>query len=127
MQLSTQVMQRPLASDSRRVRQGIRTVTGYNSSGSTHAQSPSLRDDLNPNKTTGPDVVPGRVLKHCAGELTAVLTHLFYTSLLQASVPACLKTATIIHPVPKQSAIRSLNDYRPVALALVFRKWYWET
>lgn len=127
--------------------QGIRTITGYNSS--THAQSSSLPDDLNcffarfdyadniraqqgpsppvltlsphdvrqtlqhinPSKATGPDGVPGRVLKHCAGELTAVLTDLFNTSLLQASVPTCLKTATII-PVPKQSAIRSLNDYR---------------
>ena len=98
--------------------QGIRTITGYNSSGSTHAHSPSLPDDLNcffarfdranntdktraqqdpslpvltlnphdmrqtlkhinPNKATVPDGVPGRVLKHCAGELTAVLTDLF--------------------------------------------------
>ena len=152
------------SSDSRRVWQGIRTVTGYNSSSSTHAQSPSLPDDLNcffarfdrtdnsdnmraqqepsppvltlsphdvrrtlqhinPKKATGPDGVPGRVLKHCAAELTAVLTDLFNTSLLQASVPTCLKTATII-PVPKQSAIRSLNDYRPVALTPVVMKCF---
>lgn len=142
--------------------QGIRTITGYNSS--THAQSSSLPDDLNCffarfdctdssdniraqqgpsppvltlcphdvrrtlqhinlNKATGPDEVPGRVLKHCARELTAVFTDLFNTSLLQASVPTCLKTATII-PVPKQSAIRSLNDYRPVALTPVVMKCF---
>ncbi|CAL8367523.1 unnamed protein product [Gadus morhua 'NCC'] len=34
------------SSDSRRVWKGFRTVTGYNSSSSSHAQSPSLPDDL---------------------------------------------------------------------------------
>ena len=52
-----------------------------------------------------------------------VLTDLFNTSLLQASVSMCLKTATII-PVPKQSAIRSLNDYRSVALTPVVMKCF---
>ena len=40
--------------------------------------------------------------------LTPLLRDLFTTSLLQASVPTCLKTATII-PVPNQSAIRPLR------------------
>ncbi len=152
------------SSDSRRVWQGIKTITGYNSTSSTHAQSSSFPDDLNrffarfdctdssdntwaqqgpsppvltlsphdvrrtlqhinPNKATGPDGVPGRVLKYCAGELTAVLTDLFNISLLQASVPTCLRSATII-PVPKQSAIRSLNDYRPVALTPLVMKCF---
>ena len=68
---------------------------------------------INPKQATGPDGVPGRVLKQSAGELTVVLTDLLNTSLLQPYVPTCLKTATIIS-VPKQSAIRTLTDYRPI-------------
>ncbi|KAI3357764.1 hypothetical protein L3Q82_015530, partial [Scortum barcoo] len=40
--------------------------------------------------------------KGCAYQLTEVLTDIFNTSLQQAAVPTCLKTATII-PIPKTS------------------------
>lgn len=46
---------------------------------------------LNPNKTSGLDGIPGRVLKHCAGELVAVFTNLFNTSLEKAHFPTWLK------------------------------------
>lgn len=39
------------------------------------------------------------------------------------TVPTCLKATTII-PVPKTSAISSLNDYRPVALTPVIMKCF---
>lgn len=60
-------------------------------------------------KASKPDGVPGRVLKHCAVELTAVLTDLLKISLEQASIPTCLKSVTIIS-VPNQSATMSFND-----------------
>lgn len=48
----------------------------------------------------GPDHIPGPVLKDCADQLACVLTDMFNTSLDQAVVPSCLKSATII-PVPE--------------------------
>lgn len=40
------------------------------------------------------DNIPGQVLKECAGQLACVLTDSFNTSLEQAIVPSCFKTAT---------------------------------
>ena len=57
---------------------------------------------VNPRKAAGPDNIPGRVLKDCAEQLSDVFTDIFNTSLSQAAVPTCLKSATII-PVPKKS------------------------
>lgn len=76
---------------------------------------------INTSKAAGHDGVPGRVLKLCAHQLAVVFTTIFNRSLQQATVPTCLKTATII-PVPKSSAITGLNDYRPVALTPVIMK-----
>ncbi|KAI3371976.1 hypothetical protein L3Q82_006846 [Scortum barcoo] len=42
---------------------------------------------------------------------------------LQAAVPTCLKTATII-PIPKTSTVTGLNDYRPVALTPIVMKCF---
>uniref|UniRef100_A0A8C6LR59 Reverse transcriptase domain-containing protein n=1 Tax=Nothobranchius furzeri TaxID=105023 RepID=A0A8C6LR59_NOTFU len=53
--------------------------------------------------------------------MAGILTKLFNLSLSHASVPSCLKSATII-PSPKKSSIDSLNDYRPVALTPVITK-----
>lgn len=76
---------------------------------------------VNPRKAAGPDDVSGRVLKDCADQLTGVFTRIFNLSLEQASVPSCLKSSIII-PVPKNTTINSLNDYRPVALTPVVMK-----
>ncbi|KAI3371632.1 hypothetical protein L3Q82_024198, partial [Scortum barcoo] len=65
---------------------------------------------INPRKAAGPDNISGRVLKGCAYQLTEVLTDIFNTSLQQAAVPTCLKTATII-PIPKTPTVTGLNDY----------------
>ncbi|KAK0132238.1 RNA-directed DNA polymerase from mobile element jockey [Merluccius polli] len=90
---------------------------------SEHDQPPTIQQhqvlqvlrSIDISKAPGPDGVPGKVLKSCAHQLAAVFTNIFNRSLQQATVPTCLKTATII-PVPKSSAITGLNDYRPVAL-----------
>uniref|UniRef100_A0A8C6KS07 Reverse transcriptase domain-containing protein n=1 Tax=Nothobranchius furzeri TaxID=105023 RepID=A0A8C6KS07_NOTFU len=70
---------------------------------------------VNARKATGPDGIPGRVLRSCAAQLAGVFTHIFNLSLSLSVVPACFKMATIV-PVPKSSTISSLNDWRPVAL-----------
>ncbi|KAI4899410.1 hypothetical protein NFI96_001980 [Prochilodus magdalenae] len=67
---------------------------------------------VNPRKATGPDNIPGRVLRECADQLTDVFTDIFNISLSSATVPTCLKATTSI-PVPKKSSVSCLNDYRP--------------
>ena len=74
-------------------------------------------------KATGPDGVPGEVIKACADQLAGVFTKIFNLSLTRATVPPCLKSATII-PVPKNSTINNLSDYRPIALTPVVAKCF---
>ena len=81
---------------------------------SSHEVRRVLRS-INIRKAAGPDGVLGRVLKDCAAELTDVFTSIYNTSLSTSWVPACFKAATIV-PIPKQSNVTCLNDYRPVAL-----------
>ena len=64
---------------------------------------------INVRKAPGPDNIPGRVLRDCAGELTDVFTDIFNISLSQAVVPTCLKATTII-PVPKKASPSCFND-----------------
>ena len=78
---------------------------------------------INPRKAAGPDNISGRVLRDCAEQLKDVLTDIFNTSLRQAVVPKCLKSATII-PVPKKSPVSCLNDYRPIALTPIITKCF---
>lgn len=79
--------------------------------------------NINIRKEPGPDGVPGRALKVCAHQLAAVWTDIFNRSLKEVIVPTCLKTATII-PVPKQTTVACLNDYRPIALTPVIMKCF---
>ncbi|KAF7650928.1 hypothetical protein LDENG_00118790, partial [Lucifuga dentata] len=78
---------------------------------------------VNPRKAASPDRVPGKVLRACCDELSAVFTSIFNLSLLQATVPSSLKSAIII-PVPKKSSTNCLADYRPVALTPLIMKCF---
>ncbi|XP_061133637.1 uncharacterized protein LOC133153670 [Syngnathus typhle] len=78
---------------------------------------------VNVRKAAGPDNIPGRALKDCAGELTGVFTDIFNISLQQAIVPSCFKAATIV-PVPKKPAPSCFNDYRPVGLTPIIMKCF---
>ncbi|XDV11181.1 hypothetical protein PO909_000189 [Leuciscus waleckii] len=85
-----------------------------------HQVRRALRE-VNPRKAAGPDGVPGKVLRACADQLTGILTKIFNISLTRAIVPSCWKSTTII-PVPKTSARKSLNDFRPIALTSLVMK-----
>lgn len=65
----------------------------------------------------------GHVLKDCAAELTEIFTTIYNQSLSTSWVLACFKTAAIV-PVPKQTNVTCLNDYRPVALTLIAAKCF---
>ncbi|KAK3508072.1 hypothetical protein QTP70_012309 [Hemibagrus guttatus] len=50
---------------------------------------------VNPQKSAGPDNIPGRVLRECAEQLVDVFTNIFNISLSSTFVPTCLKTMTL--------------------------------
>ena len=61
---------------------------------------------VNIHKAAGPDGLSGRVLRVCADQLTT-----------------CFKQTTIV-PVPKNTKVTRLNDYRPVELMSVAMKCF---
>ena len=78
---------------------------------------------VNIHKDTGPDGLPGRVLRACADQLASVFTDIFNLSLSESVIPTCLMHTTIV-PVPKNTKGTCLNDYRPVALTSVPMKCF---
>ena len=73
------------------------------------------------NKATGPDGIPGNLLKICASELADVLTLLFQASLDQGRLPEAWKQAFIV-PVFKKGDRRRVENYRPISLTSVTSK-----
>ena len=76
---------------------------------------------VNLRKALGPDGVLGMVLRACIAQLSQVFTTIFNLSLTQSTIPACLKSATII-PVLKKSTTVRHKDYCPVALTPIVPK-----
>ena len=74
-------------------------------------------------KAAVPEKLPGRVLQGCTEELASVFTDIFNMSLTESVIPTCFKQTTIV-PVPKNTKITCLNDYRPVALTSVAMKCF---
>lgn len=72
---------------------------------------------INTRKAEGPDGIPGKVFRDCAFQLLDVFAVIFVS--VQRHSTSLL--ATII-PVPKQSNINTLDDYRPVALNPIIAK-----
>lgn len=71
-------------------------------------------------KATGPDTLPGRVLKDCMEELKDVLPDI-NTSLSQTVILTCFKATTTMS-IPKKASPFSFSDYRPVALTPIIMK-----
>ena len=57
--------------------------------------------DIKTHKATGPDNIPGRLLKEAADELAPGLTHLFQSSIDNGTVPLDWKSA-LVAPVFKK-------------------------
>ena len=76
---------------------------------------------VNIHKATGPDGLPGRVLRACAGQLASVFTDVF--NLSESVIPTCFKQTNVV-PVPKNTKVTCLNDYQPVALMSVAMKCF---
>ena len=59
---------------------------------------------VNIHKATGPDGLPGRVLRVCADQLASVFTDIFNLSLSESVIPTCFKQTTIV-PVLKNTKV----------------------
>lgn len=66
-------------------------------------------------KASGPDLICGHTLHHCAGQLSGVFSHLFQMCVDNCKLPNIWK-ASIVIPIPKINRARELQDFRPVAL-----------
>ena len=65
---------------------------------------------VNIHKASGPDGLPGRVLRACADQLAIVFTDIFNLSLTESVKPTCFKQNAIV-PVPNNIKVTCLNDY----------------
>ena len=77
-----------------------------------------LLQNINPHKATGPDNIPGKILKELAVYLAPVYTILFQASLDQGSVPEDWKTAHIT-PIFKKGDPKKAANYRPISLTSI--------
>jgi hypothetical protein len=74
---------------------------------------------INIHKAAGPD----GILRACADQLASVFTDIFNLSRSESVTPTCFKQTTIV-PVPKNTKVTCLNDYRPIALMSVAMKCF---
>ena len=70
---------------------------------------------LNPHKASGPDLIPARILKDMADEISPLLTIIFQRSFDCGKVPDDWRSANIT-PVFKKGDRFKASNYRPVSL-----------
>ena len=78
----------------------------------------NLLKNIKTNKATGPDNIPGALLKLCASELHEVFTIFFQYSLNQGQIPDDWKRAHIF-PLFKKGDKSNVENYRPISLTSI--------
>ena len=71
--------------------------------------------NLNANKSPGPDHIPARILKICAAELAPSISRMLNISFSTGQVPDDWKIADI-SPIFKKGSKQSRENYRPISL-----------
>ena len=74
-----------------------------------------LLNDISPYKATGPDAIPGRLLKSLSDEVADILIMIFQASLDQGKKPQDWKKV-FISPIFKKGDRHKPANYRPVSL-----------
>ena len=77
-----------------------------------------LLHGLNPNKATGPDDIPARILQLAANELAPVLQIIFQKSLDTGKLPLSWSQANIA-PIFKKGDRSLAANYRPISLTSI--------
>ena len=74
-----------------------------------------LLKKINPSKPCGPDMIPARILRDMADEISPVLTLIFQSTLDLGEVPEDWKSANV-SPIFKKGDRFKASNYRPVSL-----------
>ena len=81
-----------------------------------------LLNEINTNKSNGPDNIPNWVLKEYASILAVPVTSLINSSLKEQTLPQIWKCADV-KPIPKNSQVEAIaNDLRPISLTPTLSK-----
>ena len=83
----------------------------------------SILDNLDINKSAGPDEIPPLVIKRCSPELAPIIAKLFRSIIHTSIFPDTWKQANI-HPVPKKGNKSDPNNYRPIAITSILSKTF---
>ena len=73
---------------------------------------------LDPSKASGPDKIPGKLLKIMASEISPCLLLIFSASLHQGTVPQDRKQA-LVTPLFKKGNRKKTSNYRPISLTCI--------
>jgi hypothetical protein len=76
---------------------------------------------LDPSNATGPDGIPGRILKECSAIIAPSLCSLFNHSLRSGTVPSEWKSANVT-PVHKKEKKEPATNYRPISPLSIISK-----
>ena len=76
---------------------------------------------LQPDKATGPDNIPAKVLKECSAELARPLSMLFQLCFNKGVFPSQWKIASVI-PIHKRDSKSDPSMYRPISLLCIISK-----
>lgn len=78
--------------------------------------------ELNPAKSSGPDMIPSWLLKENVDLLAPAVTDIIKCSFAEACLPQSWKQADIV-PIPKQGPVYDVNRHlRPISLTPVLSK-----
>ena len=85
-----------------------------------------LLNRIDVSKSSGPDRLPGRLLRSLAGEITPVVHFIFTQSLCTGELPTEWTQANVAPIFKKGSKLQAVN-YRPVSLTCITCKLFEHT